>query len=173
MDLLDHLINFISAVYRRRMSRKDDASLPIQSGVLPWRVKRKKTEVMLVTGRRSKRWMIAKGWPMDGMSLADSAAQEAFEEAGIKGKVDATPIGSFRFVKQHLLFGDVEVRIQVHPMIVKRELADWPERAERSRKWFELSDAVEQVDSDELKALIVAFGDGLKAQSKVKKGAAA
>lgn len=170
MDLLDRLIKFISAAYGRSMSRDGDGSLPIQSGALPWRLKRKKAEVMLVTGRRSKRWMIPKGWPVDGKSLADSAAVEAFEEAGIKGKVDPKPIGRFRHVKQNLL-GDLEVEILVHPMSVKRELDDWPERGERDRKWFELSEAVSLVDSNELKSLIAEFGDSLK-PSKRKKAAA-
>ncbi len=173
MDLLDRLIKFIPAVYGRAMSRKGDSGLPIQSGALAWRLKRKKAEVMLVTGRQSKRWMIPKGWPMDGKSLADSAAQEAFEEAGIKGKVDPKPLGRFRHIKQHLLLGDMEVEIQVHPMAVQRQLDDWPERGERSRKWFELTEAAERVDSEELRTLILEFADNLKRQSKSRKSAAA
>jgi 8-oxo-dGTP pyrophosphatase MutT (NUDIX family) len=107
--------------------------------------------------------MIPKGWPIAGKSLADSAAQEAFEEAGIKGTVDPKPIGTFRHVKQHLL-GEITVDVQVHPMTVKRELGDWPERGERTRKWFKVDDAAEQVDSDELKGLIVKFGESLAAK---------
>jgi len=138
-------------------------AVPLQSGVLAWRVKRKKKpEIMLVTGRRSGRWMIPKGWPVAGKSLADSAAQEAFEEAGIKGKIADKPIGTFRHVKQHLLFGRLEVDILVHPLAVERELGDWPERGERNRKWFGLSEAAKRVDSDELGKLIVAFGKSLK-----------
>src|SRR5689334_8244130 len=107
MDLVDTLIKSVAAVYGRAMSRTAIGEVPIQSGALPWRLKRKKPEVMLVTGRRSKRWMIPKGWPVDGKSLADSAAQEAFEEAGIKGDIDPSPIGKFRHVKQHVLFGEM------------------------------------------------------------------
>jgi 8-oxo-dGTP pyrophosphatase MutT (NUDIX family) len=109
--------------------------------------------------------MIPKGWPMPGKSLADSAAQEAFEEAGIKGKVDPKPIGTFRHVKQHLLFGQVEVDILVHPLAVRRELNDWPEKGERSRKWFALDEAATRVDSDELREMIVAFGKTLQSKT--------
>ena len=137
--------------------------MPLQTGALPWRLsKRRRPEVLLVTGRRSGRWMIPKGWPMAGKSLAESAAQEAFEEAGIKGKVDPQPIGTFRHVKQHLLFGRIEVDIHVHPLAVKRELGDWPERGERSRKWFGVDEAAQRVDSAELGSLIIAFGKTLK-----------
>jgi 8-oxo-dGTP pyrophosphatase MutT (NUDIX family) len=148
------------------MSREGQSAVPVQSGVLPWRLKgRKKPEVLLVTGRRSGRWQIPKGWPMPGMSLADSAAQEAFEEAGIKGKIDPRPIGMFRHVKQHLL-GELEVDILVHPLAVRRELSDWPEKGERDRKWFALDDAAERVDSQELGRLIVRFGKGLQQGKK-------
>lgn len=152
------------------VSREREQAVPIQSGALPWRLKRskKKPEVLLVTSRRSGRWMIPKGWPMPGKSLADSAAQEAFEEAGIKGRIEATPIGSFRHVKQHLLFGTIEVDIFVHPLAVERELGNWPEKGERNRKWFAIDEAAERVQSYELKLLIVEFAQILKEQRAAK-----
>ena len=165
MKLPDALTNISSRLYKHGVSREREVTVPVQSGALPWRLKRrKKAEVLLVTGRRSGRWMIPKGWPMPGKSLAHSAAQEAFEEAGIEGKVDPRPIGTFRHVKQHLLFGELEVDILVHPLAVRRELANWPEKGERSRKWFTLDEAATQVDSDELRNLIVLFGKSLKAK---------
>lgn len=105
---------------------------------------------------------------MPGKSLADSAAQEAFEEAGIKGRIEATPIGSFRHVKQHLLFGTIEVDIFVHPLAVERELGNWPEKGERNRKWFAIDEAAERVQSYELKLLIVEFAQILKEQRAAK-----
>ena len=71
--------------------------MPLQTGALPWRLTQSsKPEVLLVTGRRSGRWMIPKGWPMIGKSLAAAAEREAFEEAGISGSIDSRPLGSFR-----------------------------------------------------------------------------
>ena len=167
MKLTELLIKTASWLYGHSMSREGDGTVPLQSGALPWRLKRrKKAEVLLVTGRRSGRWMIPKGWPVAGKSLADSAAQEAFEEAGIKGKIDPKPIGTFRHVKQHLLFGTLEVDILVHPMAVERELGDWPERGERTRKWFDLDKAADRVDSEELRNLIVQFGKSLTAAKR-------
>ena len=148
------------------MSREGSSAVPLQSGVLAWRLKgRKKAEILLVTSRRSGRWMIPKGWPMPGRTLADSAAQEAFEEAGIRGEIDPQPIGTFRHVKQHLLLGRLEIDILVHRLAVQRELSDWPERGERSRKWFPVREAALQVDSDGLKKLIVRFGKELKSKA--------
>jgi 8-oxo-dGTP pyrophosphatase MutT (NUDIX family) len=176
---LDHvLLNVFRRGDEVNASRGGEVTVPVQSGALPWRLKRgkkaekgekaEKAEVLLVTGRRSGRWMIPKGWPVEGKSMADSAAQEAFEEAGIKGKVDPEPIGTFRHIKQHLLLGRLEVDIQVHPMAVKRELGDWPERGERTRKWFRVEDAAERVDSEELRTLIVKFGESLKEPATAK-----
>jgi 8-oxo-dGTP pyrophosphatase MutT (NUDIX family) len=163
MHVFDRLTNLAAGRYRLAMPPDDTSAVPLQSGALPWRLKgRKKAEVLLVTGRRSGRWMIPKGWPMPGKSLAESAAQEAFEEAGIEGKLGEAPIGTFRHVKQHLLFGEMEVDILVHPLAVKRELRDWPEKGERSRKWFALDVAAARVDSSELSGLILEFGKSLK-----------
>jgi 8-oxo-dGTP pyrophosphatase MutT (NUDIX family) len=150
--------------YTGRLTREDATQLPIQTGALPWRVaSNKRLEVLLVTGRRSRRWTIPKGWPMPGKSLAEAAAQEAFEEAGIKGKVDPEPLGSFRHVKQNLPTGDLEVSILVHPMCVERELAKWPEFGQRRRKWFSVQEAAEKVDSDELRGLILRSAELAKA----------
>jgi ADP-ribose pyrophosphatase YjhB (NUDIX family) len=99
--------------------------------------------------------MIPKGWPMDGKSLAKAAAQEAFEEAGVEGKVDDKPLGTFRHTKQHITLGMMEVSIVVHPLAVEREFADWPEHGQRQRKWFSIKQAALTVDSDELKKIIL------------------
>lgn len=140
--------------------------MPIQTGALPWRVAgRKEPMVLLVTGRRSGRWMIPKGWPIVRKSLATSAAQEAFEEAGVKGQIEAEPLGSFGHVKTHLPVGEVEVSIVVYPLEVEQELPDWPEAGQRRRKWFTLEDAARQVESKELGALILKLKDRLPGPS--------
>lgn len=137
------------------MTRETDPNLPIQTGVLPWRLAANNgIEVLLVTSRRSGRWIIPKGWPMPGKSLAEAAAQEAFEEAGVTGTVDPKPLGSFRHSKQAVGTRDVEVNILVHPMWVDREFQKWPEIGERKRKWFSPKDAAKRVDSLELRELI-------------------
>jgi 8-oxo-dGTP pyrophosphatase MutT (NUDIX family) len=151
-------------LYKHAMARNGDSRLLLQTGALPWRLKRGggKIEIMLVTGRGSGRWLIPKGWPIPGKSLSQSAAQEAYEEAGVRGSIDAAPIGAFRHVKQHPLIGEIEVNIYVHSLAVEEHLDDWPERGERDRSWFKLSDAAKQVDSDDLGALILSFGKQLQ-----------
>jgi len=95
---------------------------------------------------------------MAGKTLAEAAAQEAFEEAGVKGKIDPEPIGSFSHTKQSLPTGTLEVNILVHSLCVERELSKWPEAGQRRRKWFSIEDAAGKVDSDELK-MVMAFAE--------------
>lgn len=137
------------------MTRPPDVELPIQTGALPWRLAANKgIEVLLVTSRRSGRWTIPKGWPMAGKTLAEAAAREAFEEAGVTGTVDPRPIGWVRHVKQRLATGDLEVNIVVHPLWVDRQFPKWPELGQRKRKWFSPKDAAKRVDSADLRELI-------------------
>ena len=114
-------------------------------------------EILLITGRNSPRWLIPKGWPMRGKSLADAAAQEAFEEAGVEGRVEPAAIGRFAHEKQHALLGGIGVAVVVHALAVERELAEWPERGQRTRKWFALDEAKGAVASRELRELIESF----------------
>ena len=147
-DLLTH--------YTVEQTQETTTDRPLQTGALPWRIGRKKRlEVLLVTGRRSRRWTIPKGWPMAGKSLAEAAAQEAFEEAGVKGTIDPVPVGSFDHTKQNLPSGLLDVRILVHPLNVDRELSKWPEEGQRRRKWFSVEEAAKKVDSEQLKVLIM------------------
>mgnify|MGYP001548901915 CR=1 FL=1 len=155
MKALKQLTRAAARSYTSLVTRENDGEVPIQTGALPWRLaSNKRIEVLLVTGRRSGRWMIPKGWPMPGKSLAEAAEQEAFEEAGVRGTIDPNPIGTFRHVKTQLAFGELEVDIIVHPLWVDRELPKWPELGQRKRKWFSAKEAAKRVHSPELSDLI-------------------
>jgi len=154
MRILKQLTQAAARRYCTLMIRVGD-DVPIQTGALPWRLAKNGIEILLVTGRRSGRWTIPKGWPMPGKSLAEAAAQEAFEEAGVRGTVDPKPIGTFNHVKQQMAFGEFEVNIVVHNLWVDREFPKWPELGQRKRKWFKPKDAAKRVDSAELSALIL------------------
>lgn len=155
MRPLRQLTRTVLRSYTAAMTRDDHGELPIQTGALPWRLAPKNgIEVLLVTGRRSGRWTIPKGWPMAGKTLAEAAALEAYEEAGVRGTIHPRPIGTYRHRKQALVVGDIEVNIVVHPLWVDRELEKWPELGQRKRKWFLAKDAAKRVASPELGALI-------------------
>lgn len=131
----------------------------VQAAALPWRLSiHHEIEIMLVTSRTSGRWIPPKGWPMRGKTLAEAAAIEAFEEAGVEGTVSHEAIGEFSRMKTRPLSGRIECLVMVHPLKVTRDLDEWPERSQRRRRWFKWEDAAAAVDSPELAALIRRFG---------------
>ena len=155
------LVKQLTGTVAKSLGSARKEPVPIQAGALPWRLGPKKTmEVLLVTGRRSGRWMIPKGWPMPGKSLAEAAAQEAFEEAGATGTISPNPIGNYRHVKQLEGGGGVELDVVVHPLWVDLEHDDYPEFGQRKRKWFEASEAARKVESPELGRIILAAASG-------------
>lgn len=140
------------------MPKRGGASRRLQTGAVPWREASAGTiEILLVTSRDSPRWLPPKGWPMRGKSLAAAAAQEAWEEAGVEGKIADEAIGEVEHLKQHASLGPIEVTIQLYPLQVERELDDWPERKERARRWFTPDEAATIVESAPLADLIRHF----------------
>jgi haloacid dehalogenase-like hydrolase/NUDIX domain len=59
----------------------------LESGALAYRrLKNGEVEILLVSKKRSKRWGIPKGRVNASLSCGETAAKEAFEEAGVIGK---------------------------------------------------------------------------------------
>ena len=92
----------------------------VQYGALPYRfTPGAALEILLVTSRESKRWIIPKGWPIKGLRPAKSAAREAFEEAGVSGRIGMKSIGLFTYDKI-LDDGCIGCEVQVFPLLVKQ-----------------------------------------------------
>jgi 8-oxo-dGTP pyrophosphatase MutT (NUDIX family) len=79
--------------------RKTKQTARVQYGVLPYRFSQDALEILLVTTRGTRRWIVPKGWPIKGLRPAKSAAREAFEEAGVTARIGAKPIGFFAYDK--------------------------------------------------------------------------
>jgi 8-oxo-dGTP pyrophosphatase MutT (NUDIX family) len=138
----------------------DDAASQ-QYAALPWR-KAQGVEILLVTSRETRRWVIPKGWPMPGHGAAESAAQEAYEEAGVRGKMTAKALGHYNYGKRLRGGAKKRFRVDVFAMEVTEVLDLWPEGHERTRQWLSPDEAAAQVNEPELAALIRTFaGDQL------------
>jgi len=120
-----------------------------QSGVLPYRRKDNKIEVLLISSIRRKKWIIPKGYVEFNLSHFESAKKEAFEEAGVFGENETIELGSF---KVHKNIGTC--LIQVFSMEVNKILDDYPDKERRRRKWFSIEEAVQNVEIPELKQII-------------------
>jgi 8-oxo-dGTP pyrophosphatase MutT (NUDIX family) len=127
-----------------------------QIAALPYRKGKNGVEVLLITSRETKRWVIPKGWPMDGMLDHEAAAQEAFEEAGIKGRINEKSIGGYAYQKKKKSGALLDCVVMVYPLEVAKLLRTWPEKAQRKRKWFKPQKAATLVKEDGLKAVIEA-----------------
>ena len=74
--------------------------LRTQFAALCYRLEEDKVKVLLVTSRGTGRWIVPKGWPADGKTPVESALEEAWEEAGVKGRVTGDCLGLFSYQKQ-------------------------------------------------------------------------
>lgn len=138
----------------------------LQVGALCLRRRGGRPQVLLITSLGSGRWIIPKGWPMRGRSLAGAALQEAWEEAGITGRVDPRPIGSFVYDKigEGGLAKQCEVRVfAVH---TAAQAESYPEAGRRERVWLEPAKAAAKVQEDGLRRLL----EGLTPDSAVVSG---
>jgi 8-oxo-dGTP pyrophosphatase MutT (NUDIX family) len=136
-------------------SRKTAIAKRVQYAALPYRVRRKfGTEVMLVTSRETRRWIIPKGWPHKGKTPHRSAAREAFEEAGVVGAVRRRSVGSFSYKKQLKSGSVVECKVRVYALAVKHQQKNWPERKQRKVKWLSAAAAARAVKDPALGKII-------------------
>lgn len=110
-----------------------------QVGAIPYVVRDGAVAVLLITSRGSGSWICPKGGVIAGLSDAETATQEAWEEAGVRGATGAA-IGSYRAVKQRD-GRQMRLEITMFPLKVEEELDDWPERSERKRRWATVKEA--------------------------------
>lgn len=126
-----------------------------QCGALCWRMHRGRAEVLLITSRDTGRWVIPKGWPMEGLCAAEAARQEAWEEAGVEGRIALEPIGLFSYDKQRLPKDPLPCVVSVFALRVTGLAEKYPERRERRRKWFSATKAANKVIEPELRSLLI------------------
>jgi 8-oxo-dGTP pyrophosphatase MutT (NUDIX family) len=126
----------------------------LQYGVIPYRRATDRIEIMLITSRNTRRWVVPKGWPIGRKPSREVARLEALEEAGLEGTIGKRPCGSFHYQKR-LKDGSIVVcRVRVFAFEVERQLETWLERSERKRRWFDSERAIKLVREQELKDLI-------------------
>ncbi len=114
-------------------------------------------EVLLITTRQTKRWTIPKGWPIKGLDPHQAAKQEAWEEAGVKGRVKKKAFGSFTYDKVLANGETVPALVQVHLLETRRVSFAFPERGERALIWLPADEASHLVSELGLKKLLAKF----------------
>jgi 8-oxo-dGTP pyrophosphatase MutT (NUDIX family) len=120
-----------------------DRSILHQYGALPFAITEAgELRVLLVTSRGRREWVIPKGWPIRDLSAADTAAREAYEEAGLVGTVVGDePFGFYQYKKQRKSRKATLCEVTVFLFAVERQVRKWPEKSQRETKWFALQEA--------------------------------
>jgi 8-oxo-dGTP pyrophosphatase MutT (NUDIX family) len=135
------------------MSRKP--AFRLQYAALPYR---RRTDggidVLLITSRETRRWIIPKGWPAPGLTPHESARKEAIEESGVVGRISERSIGFYHYTKR-VVDAAVPCEVEVFPLEVEEQLTSWLEKDQRQVQWFELQEAGHTVQEPELSAIIV------------------
>jgi len=124
-----------------------------QSSVIPYRIGEQGLELLVIASSQQKHCVVPKGIMEPGLSPQQSAAKEAWEEAGIEGEVDDQPLGSYRYQKW-----GAECTVQVYAMRVTRVLPteEWQE-SHRGRQWLSPKKAAAELKQRQLAPLIEAL----------------
>jgi 8-oxo-dGTP pyrophosphatase MutT (NUDIX family) len=130
----------------------------IQYAALPYRLDGRQVLIMLITSRGTKRWVIPKGWPMNGLKAQETAVTEAAEEAGIAGEIADHPIGSYRYFKRLKDEQIMAIQVIVFPFRVTGLVPAFKEQGQRDSRWFRYRDAANRVAEPSLRRLIRELG---------------
>ena len=139
------------------MDSQKGITLYIQSGIIPFCRKDDHIEVLLITNKKKDKWGIPKGLVEEGLSASESAQKEAFEEAGIYGKIYKPSLGKYSIKKW-----DGKCRIKVFAMEVTQILDKWPEDILRRREWNTIEEAAGKVKNKKLQGMILGLPEYLE-----------
>lgn len=128
-----------------------------QFGALCYRIVKDKPQILMITSRNSKRWIIPKGWPMHGKTPIECALAEAWEEAGVKGRAHDQCLGLFSYRKEMDKISDLPCVALVYPIKVKTLANDYPEAGQRKRRWMSRKKAAAQVNEPDLSQILRHF----------------
>src|SRR5262245_12765328 len=111
-----------------------------QAAVIPYRIRKERIEVALITTSTGKGWILPKGSVDDGEGPRHAAIREAEEEAGLRGVVARKPVGRYHHAK-----GDNLRRVDVYRMRVTTQLEHWLEGKVRRRRRMRAADAADRL----------------------------
>ena len=138
------------------MAEQGKRDMRAQFAALPWRRREGKIELLLVTTRGGERWIIPKGWPMEGKTPAASALVEAWEEGGVVGQARGQCLGVYSYAKTGA-DGTLPCLAMLYPVKVKALAKHFPEKGQRKRMWCSRRKAARLVEAPDLARLIRDF----------------
>jgi len=140
-----------------RMGNAEKRDARTQFAALCFRRKKGALEILLVSSLYSGRWIVPKGWPIDAMTPGQAAAQEAWEEAGVRGRSHDQCLGLYSYSKWIDQEASLPVVVAVFGVEVDKLETEFPEAGRRKRKWFSPKKAANRVNEPVLKQIIRHF----------------
>ena len=129
----------------------------VQLAALCWRKGENGREVLLVTSSNG-RWILPKGWPIEGKSPSEAALTEAWEEGGVvRGKASRKPLGAYMANKRTPQGDDLPCLLKVYAIKVRDLADDFPEAHRRDRVWVSPAQAARMVDEEGLRDILRSF----------------
>jgi 8-oxo-dGTP pyrophosphatase MutT (NUDIX family) len=120
-----------------------------QSAAIPYAVRNGRLQLLLITSRKRRRWIVPKGIVEDWQTPEEAALEEALEEAGVKGDIIGEAVGTYEYDK----WGGT-CRVDVFLLLVHEVLDSWLESDFRDRLWVGIDDALDMVDNNGLRDVI-------------------
>jgi|SRR5678816_3924135 phosphohistidine phosphatase len=112
------------------------AVIPQQAAAIAVRWKQDDLEVCLIRKMGSKNWGVPKGLVDPGDTHEETALKEAWEEAGISGRLIGKSLGTYKYDKWNSTF-----EVTLYLMEVLEQHARWQEAGFRERRWTSFSQA--------------------------------
>lgn len=129
---------------------RNPTSKPLpQACVVPFRKTEGRWEFCLITSLKKQRWIFPKGIVDPGETPAETGAKEAWEEAGLRGHVIGSSLGTFDDRKWN-----TDLHVEVMLMHVTETLVQWPEEKQRLRAWLPYVEAMARLKKSELRQML-------------------
>lgn len=149
------MVDFLKKAWREVLQPMLQRPKRLQVAALCYRTDAAGKKVLLVTSRGTGRWILPKGWPIDGLDAGQAALQEAWEEAGVrKGSVEARAIGTYTYDKTLDEGWSIEIETLVYPVEVEDLRKKFPEAHQRERRWVAPAEAANMVREPELQSIL-------------------
>jgi 8-oxo-dGTP pyrophosphatase MutT (NUDIX family) len=120
-----------------------------QAAVIAFRHNGEVIEICLIRNKGGKKWKIPKGFVDPGETAQQAALKEAWEEAGLLGRLVGEAVGSYEYEKWNL-----DLTVAVFLMEVKAIDDDWEESRVRERSWAPLDEAFTRLKKHPVKSLL-------------------
>jgi 8-oxo-dGTP pyrophosphatase MutT (NUDIX family) len=120
-----------------------------QAAAIAIRRRTRTLQVCLIRRKGSKAWGIPKGVVDPGDTRKETALNEAWEEAGLKGRLIGRAIGTYLYRKF-----DRTLRVAVYIMEVLEQADTWDEAAFRERRWTSFDKAAERLTRHPVRPLL-------------------